>query len=335
MEILALIPARSGSKGIPHKNIATFRGKPLLAHSIVQARQSSLITRVIVSTDSSLYADISAQYGAEVPFLRPPEISGDFSTDLEVFLHALTWLKASEGYSPDICVHLRPTYPIRTPADIDKAIELLMSDPHFDSVRSVTVSPETPYKMWSMGPDGALSPVVECEIPEAYNQPRQRLPVTYLQNACIDVVWTRVILGQNSMTGRRIRGMAMEHLHDIDQGHQLQSAEAAGCGKMEGKRFVIDIDGVVASITPDNDYARALPLQHNIDMINRLFDRGNTIVLFTARGSATGIDWQTVTRDQMSRWRVKYHELLFGKPHADYYIDDRLISAEQMCRLFG
>ena len=88
MEVLALIPARSGSKGIPHKNIATFRGKPLLAHSISQAKQSSLVTRVIVSTDSSLYADISSRYGAEVPFLRPPEISGDFSTDLEAFVHA-------------------------------------------------------------------------------------------------------------------------------------------------------------------------------------------------------------------------------------------------------
>jgi CMP-N-acetylneuraminic acid synthetase len=329
-QILALIPARSGSKGIPHKNIANFRGKPLLAHSIEQAKASRRVTRVIVSTDSPLYADIARQHGAEAPFLRPTELSGDHATDLEAFEHALSWLETHEGYRPDVCVHLRPTYPTRRPEDIDRGIDLLLSDPGFDSVRSVVPAPETPFKMWFREADDSLRPVVECPgIPEAYNQARQRLPQAYLQNACVDVVWSRVIREQHSMTGRRIRALLMDHLHDIDDAAQLRAA-AADAGMPRGKRFVFDIDGVIATLTPGNDYNQAEPIRPTVDLVNRLHDAGNTIVLFTARGSATGKDWAETTRRQLAAWGVRYHELRFGKPHADYYVDDRFIPLEQL-----
>ena len=224
-EILALIPARSGSKSIPNKNIRILAGKPLLAHSIDHALASKLINRIIVSTDSPAYAKIARRYGAEAPFLRPAEISQDHSTDLEAFTHALEWLKENEGYIPDVCVHLRSTHPVRRAEDIDNIIRLLLENPEIDSVRSVVPAPETPFKMWFRRDDGLLSPVVKTEIREAYNLPRQMLPQTFLQNASIDAVRTSVIMEMNSMTGQRIFGYIMDTFFDIDTDEQFQRAE--------------------------------------------------------------------------------------------------------------
>jgi CMP-N-acetylneuraminic acid synthetase len=224
MNVLALIPARSGSKSIVNKNIRLLCGKPLLAHSIEHAKMSKLVTRIIVSTDSRRYAAIANRYGAETPFLRPREISLDHSTDLEVFRHALGWLQEHENYIPDICVHLRPTHPVRNPGDIDSMIRILVENPGLDSVRSVVLAPETPFKMWFRDDDGNLSPVIKSDIREAYNMPRQALPQAYLQNASIDVVRTKVVLEKGSMTGEIIHGFIMDQLWDIDQPDQLKAA---------------------------------------------------------------------------------------------------------------
>ncbi len=224
MEVLAIIPARSGSKSIKDKNIRKIGGKPLLVYSIEHALQSACINRVIVSTDSKRYAYIARRYGADVPFIRPPEISGDHATDLEVFEHALIWLLEHENYKPDICVHLRPTYPVRDVRDIDNMIEIMVNSPEIDSVRSIALSPETPFKMWFRNEDGILRPVVECDLPEAYNRPRQVLPVTYLQNASIDVVRATTITKKASMTGDQIFGYVLDHNWDIDQTEQLRKA---------------------------------------------------------------------------------------------------------------
>jgi CMP-N,N'-diacetyllegionaminic acid synthase len=124
-DVLALIPARSGSKSLPHKNIRPFAGKPLLAHSILQAKACPAVDRVIVSTDSEEYAAIARDYGAEVPFLRPADISGDAATDLQVFQHALGWLAERERAVPGYCVHLRPTHPNRKVSDLASAIAAL------------------------------------------------------------------------------------------------------------------------------------------------------------------------------------------------------------------
>ena len=124
MQIIGLIPARSGSKGIKDKNIVNFEGKPLIAHTIDSSNQSKLITRTIVSTDSRKYADIALKYGAEIPFLRPPEISKDLSRDSEVFIHTIQELNLKEE---DIVVYLRPTNPLREIGLIDKVLNLLIS----------------------------------------------------------------------------------------------------------------------------------------------------------------------------------------------------------------
>ena len=335
--ILASIPARAGSKSIAHKNIRSIAGKPLLAYSIEHALASRYIRRVIVSTDSEMYAGIARSFGAETPFLRPAEISQDHSTDLEVFAHALHWLREHENQVPDICVHLRPTHPVRDVADIDAMIEVLLANDDLDSVRSVVESPETPYKIWFRGADGLLRPVVQTDIGEAYNQPRQTLPPTYLQNASVDVTRSRTVLEKKSMTGDAIHGYVMAEIHDIDHECQLQAAAArlASENSIAGnaKTYCFDIDGVIATLTPDNDYTKAECNPNLAAAVNALYAAGNHIILFTARGSKTGIDWTEVTTQQMQRWGVNYHELRFGKPAADYYIDDRMLSFDSLDRL--
>lgn len=335
-EIVALIPARSGSKGIPHKNIREFAGKPLLAHSIEQARACPEVGRVIVSTDSAEYAKIARSYQAETPFLRPAEISGDDSTDLEVFQHALRWLSEHEGQVPGICVHLRPTHPNRTAADISRGIALLRNHPEWDSVRSVVGAPEPPFKMWFMEPSGELRPVVETAIPEAHSRPRQSLPPAFLQNACVDVIRSRTILELGTIAGRRIGSMLMAQFHDIDTLPQFAAAEAQLRwidGLPRGKTFVIDIDGVLASLVPGNDYSRAEPLSANIARVNRLHSSGNRIVLVASREPVAGRDWSDLTHRQMREWGVQYDEIRFGKPVADHYIDDQMLSLAELASL--
>lgn len=335
--ILAIIPARSGSKSVKDKNIRIMNDKPMLAYSIEHALQSKLVNRVIVSTDSLEYQRIARQYGAETPFLRPAEISGDTSLDIEVFEHALRWLADYEGYHADFCVHLRPTHPIRNPQDIDEMLSILLENPAIDSVRSVSPAKQTPYKMW-LFPDATseiMSPLVSCDVPEAYNAPRQRLPQAYMQNACIDVMRAATILKKHSMTGNRIAGYKMSYDFDIDTEGEFLRAERFLLLEQalhEGKKLKIccDIDGVIASKTPGNDYSRARPMENNIRILNALYEKGCHIVLFTARGYKTGLEWQVVTAHQMDEWKVHYHELLFGKPDADVYIDDKLFGIDEL-----
>ncbi len=213
---MALIPARSGSKRIIDKNIRLLLGKPLIAYSIQQALKSKYIDKVIVSTDSEKYVEISKNYGAEAPFLRPAELSGDLSPDLETFQHAIKWLELHENYVPDLCVHLRPTYPIRKIEDINKCIQLLMNDQTCDSIRSITVSRESPYKMWFREEDGFIRQVINGEKGSS-SLPIQSLPVVYMQNACIDVIRTSTIMKDNSMTGSKVKGFLMENNYDIDK----------------------------------------------------------------------------------------------------------------------
>ena len=325
MNIVAVIPARSGSKSIPDKNIMSIGGKPMLAYSIEHAQMSKYINRIIVSTDSEYYGEIAKAFGAEVPFLRPADIAQDMSTDLEVFQHALAWMNEHEGYQADVVVHLRPTTPIRNPVDVDNMIEMLIQDISLDSVRSVSPAPETPYKMWTIKDNKLLQVASLQEIHEPYNQPRQSLPPVYLQNASIDVCRGKTILEMNSMNGLAIGAYVMETNGDIDYITDLQKVKSFDIEQTRDKTFVFDIDGVIAQLSPNNDYNLSQPNIPIIEKVNQLYDQNNTIILFTARGSKTGLDWMKVTRTQMIQWGVKFHELRLGKPAADYYIDDRML----------
>ncbi len=224
MEVLAVIPARSGSKSITDKNIRSIGGKPMLAYSILHAKESGAVSRVIVSTDSPQYAEIAREYGAEVPFLRPAEYATDTALDIDVFLHALRHLRDKEGYLPEMVVQLRPTYPIRDPKDIGRMVELLAQRPEADSIRCIAPAKELAYKMWRMGGRGRITPIL-TDIAEAYNMPRQQLPPIYYQNACIDVIRTRTILESHSMSGEYILGYQMGHNYDIDTEEEFARAD--------------------------------------------------------------------------------------------------------------
>ncbi len=216
-EVLVVIPARGGSKGIPRKNIRLLAGYPLIAYSIEIARQSSLVTRIIVSTEDEEIATIARELGAEVPFLRPPELAQDDTRDLPVFQHALNWLNEKEGYVPDAVVHLRPTTPIRERDSLDRAIKLLIDHPAGDSVRAVVVPDKNPFKMWTIRPDGMMNPLIQLDdIQEAYNAPRQSLPDAYWHSGQIDVIRPETLLVKNSMTGDNILPIILDPLYSVD-----------------------------------------------------------------------------------------------------------------------
>tara|TARA_A100001015_G_scaffold198810_1_gene221867 strand:+ start:862 stop:1374 length:513 start_codon:yes stop_codon:yes gene_type:complete len=146
-KILAVIPARAGSKGITKKNIVNLQNVPLIAYSIEAAKRSNLVTRIICSTDSQEIANIAVKYGAEVPFLRPKEISKDNSTDLDAFKHVINWLHENESYNPDLILQLRPTSPLRTVQMIDDSISIMIKERSYDSLRSISQSIHTTYKI--------------------------------------------------------------------------------------------------------------------------------------------------------------------------------------------
>ena len=227
-KILALIPARGGSKSIPRKNIHPIAGKPLIAYSIQQALESAHITRVIVSTDDEEIADVSRKWGDETPFMRPAEFSQDRSLDIEVFDHALRWLKKNEAYQPELVVHLRPTGPVRRVASIERAIETMLAHPEADALRSVQIAKQNPYKMWFIE-NGLLKPILQLEgTKEPYNMPRQKLPKTYWQNGTLDITRPRTILEKKSMMGEKIIAFETnEPAYDLDYAEDIPIIEKA------------------------------------------------------------------------------------------------------------
>jgi len=229
-DVLALIPARGGSKSIPRKNIRDFAGHPLIAYSIAAARAAGTITRTIVSTDDIEIAQVARRYGAETPFIRPPEHSQDKTPDLPVFQHALRWLAENENYHPDLVVQLRPTSPFRRVAHIDGCVQALTARPDADAVRTVCIPFQNPFKMWRIrSQDGLMQPLgVELGVPgEPYNMPRQALPDVYWQTGYVDAAWSRTILEKNSMTGERILPFVIDPSEwvDIDSPDDWRRAE--------------------------------------------------------------------------------------------------------------
>lgn len=232
IQILCLIPARCGSKGIPDKNIKILDGKPLMAHSIYQAEKSRFRDhmRIIVTTDSEKYATIAQAYGAECPFLRPSSISQDLSTDLEFMKHAVQWLSENENYNPDIILQLRPTQPRRKVEDIDSCLEKFIQNFEcYDSLRTVVEFDKSPYKMYRIINDNDLVPLfnsVDSIKNEPFNQCRQFLPKTYLHNGYIDILKTS-LLEENKISGNRILPYVMEKSDtiDIDNNDDWKKAE--------------------------------------------------------------------------------------------------------------
>lgn len=213
--VLALIPARGGSKSIPRKNLRPLGGHPLIAWSIAAARASARVDLVIVSSDDEEIRAAAAEYGAEAPFLRPAPLAQDDTPDLPVFLHALRWLEEERGHCPEIVVQLRPTSPLRPPGLVDDAIACIEGCPEADSLRSVTPPNQNPFKMWTHR-ERWLRPVLGRFSQELFNRPRQKLPLVLWQTGHLDVVRRSTIVSQRSMTGRRILPFSVDPRHAID-----------------------------------------------------------------------------------------------------------------------
>tara|TARA_Y100000031_G_C8253141_1_gene401508 strand:+ start:1910 stop:2644 length:735 start_codon:yes stop_codon:yes gene_type:complete len=225
-KIIAIIPARGGSKGLPGKNIIPLGGKPLIAHSIETAKKSKLIERVIVTTDDEEIADVAREYGAEVPFIRPAELAQDDTPPDPVLKHTLQFLEEKEGIKPEIIVWLEPPCPFRTPEEIDEAVVLLQNDPEADSLRSVIEPFQNPFKSWTI--DGKyLKPLIDIKGQALHTGPRQKTAKTYWQNGTIFLLRYDTIMKKGNFFGDKILPyiMSSDCFMDIDKKEDLELAE--------------------------------------------------------------------------------------------------------------
>jgi CMP-N,N'-diacetyllegionaminic acid synthase len=224
---VAFIPARSGSKRLAGKNVRPLAGHPVIAYSIAAALQSGVFDAVIVSTDSEEYAEIARHYGAEVPFLRPAEISGDVSPDIEWVRHALQFLRA-QGRPFDCFSILRPTSPFRLPGTIRRAWDEFRAQEGVDSLRAVEKCQQHPGKMWvvrgkRMFP---LLPLQPAEQPWHSSQ-YQSLPEVYVQNASLEIAWSRVAEEEGTIAGTIVMPFFTQGAegYDVNRPYDWQLAE--------------------------------------------------------------------------------------------------------------
>jgi CMP-N-acetylneuraminic acid synthetase len=215
--VLAVVPARGGSKGIPRKNLQVLAGKPLVARAVEAGLAAQLVTRVLCSTDDAEIADAARAAGAEVPFLRPAQLAQDTSEDWPVFMHVLDWLAREQAWTPDIVVNLRPTSPLRRVEHVDDAIRLLL-ETGADSVKAVCLARQHPHKMWLRQPDGGLRPFLDTpfRLARGPDVPRAELEDVYWQNGVVDVTRREVILEQRTLIGQRVAGLVTTAADSID-----------------------------------------------------------------------------------------------------------------------
>jgi CMP-N-acetylneuraminic acid synthetase len=230
-----LIPARHGSKRVPGKNVRLLNGHPAIAYTIAPALESGVFESVIVSTDSAETAEIARHYGAEVPFLRPASFAGDTSPDIEWLEHALVELKRQGRAWDGFCL-LRPTSPFRTPDTIRRAWTRFVSQEGVDSLRAVEKCAQHPGKMWVVRGDrmvpllplGAPNPAGESGAGQPWHStPYQALPPVYVQNASLEIAWTRVVFDQRTIAGDVIAPFLTEGYEgfDINDSHDWIIAE--------------------------------------------------------------------------------------------------------------
>lgn len=211
----AIIPARSGSKAVKDKNIREINGHPLLSYTIALAKNCPSISRTIVSTDSSRYKDIAEKYGAEVPFLRPQDISGSDSQDIEYLSHAINKINKLQDFVPEFFVLLRPTTPIRRYIIVEKAIKLLKENKDGSAVVSISETKECPYKYAVIGKSGYLENIIPNKPIDEVNLPRQGFQKSYYPNGYVDVIRTKTIM-DGCVYGKNAIPYLVEESIDID-----------------------------------------------------------------------------------------------------------------------
>lgn len=208
LNVLAVIPARGGSKSIFQKNIVDLDGKPLIAYTIAAAHCSQMIDDLIVSTDCSHIAAIAREYGADVPFIRPSELSTDAADSLGVVLHALTFMEKKIKTTYDVVIMLQPTTPFRKASWIDHALSRL-AETDLDSIVSVVdVGANHPFRMYTINSNQELVSLVDSGMDPM--MPRQYLPPVYIRSGDIYATRRSCLLGQKSLIGSRSGGLIIE-----------------------------------------------------------------------------------------------------------------------------
>ena len=211
-DVIAIIPARSGSKSVSDKNVKMLSGHPLMAYSIAAAKLSKSINRVIVSTNSEDYANIARSYGAEAPFIRPEEHSTDTATDRGWVIHAMEWLKKNEDNVPDYWVHLRPTTPLRDFKIIDKAVDLMKSNSNFTSLRSAHKSPESPFK-WFLKKEDYFKGILNDND---HYSPKEGFETVYIPNGYVDILKPSYVMNNPEIYGNSMFGFVSPMVSEVD-----------------------------------------------------------------------------------------------------------------------
>ena len=224
IKVIAIIPCRSGSKGIKDKNIINIFGKPLIYYSILFAQSCNFIDKILISTDSKKYKNIAESFGVDVKFLRPKKISKDSSLDISFIKHTINYLKYEENYIPDFVIHLRPTSPLRKIKDLKKMLVIFIKDKNAESIRSVSLMKKNLYKCWEMNSSNLLQPIIKnkTSFKEPHNAPRQFLPNFYYQNGIYDIFRAK-ILKKNLISGKRVLGYQTKQSVDIDDYKDLRN----------------------------------------------------------------------------------------------------------------
>ena len=213
MDVFALVTARSGSKGIPDKNLKQLGNHSLLEWSIKSTLKSSEVTKVFLSTDSVEYAKLGESFGAIVPFLRPAELASDTAVDLDVFKHFLTEIKEL----PQAIVHIRPTTPLRNPEIISNAVtNFLKLKSEITSLRSVHEMSESAYKTFEVSDQGLLKSIASVADGDKANLPRQAFPKTYQANGYVDVLNPEFILKEHKLHGDKIFAFKTPVVTEVD-----------------------------------------------------------------------------------------------------------------------
>ena len=222
-DVIAIIPARAGSKSILDKNISCLSRHPLIAYSIVAAQLSTEIDRVIVSTDSEQYAKIAIKYGAEVPFLRPREFATDASTDRGFLVHAMEWCSENESQTSEFWVHLRPTTPLRDPVLIDSAIKTIQQRKDATSLRSGYKAPESPFKWFRKDSSGFFRALLaEDNNSESYNLPKEAFENVYIPDGYVDVVRKSHIMLSDTIHGERMIAFESPVCTEVDSVEEFE-----------------------------------------------------------------------------------------------------------------
>jgi len=215
MNIIGLIPARGGSKTIHMKNIKPLNDKPLLSYTIEAAKKSK-ITRVIVSSDDEKIIEVAKENGAEVPFIRPKDLSKDITPDRPVIMHLLNWLSSNEKIIPDLLIFLRPTTPFKTPEIINLCIDKIKSIPKLTSLRTITKVESTnhPYWMFKNINEELIPFIPNINIMNYYQ--RQLLPDCYRINGVVDVLKPDIVINNENHYGNHIGYVELNDFHSID-----------------------------------------------------------------------------------------------------------------------